>query len=201
MTPVEDNLERPALDELQHRRLRALLDEILPRNRFYARKFAEAGLTAAAVRAPADLARLPFTTKPDLIADQERHPPYGSVLTYPVSRYCRLHQTSGTSGRPLRWLDTPASWGWMLDCWDAKYRIAELGPADRFFFPFSFGPFLGFWTAFEAAARQGSLCLPAGGMSTSARLRFLLDNEVTVVLCTPTYGLRMAEVAREEGID
>src|SRR5262249_31642212 len=133
--------------------------------------------------------------------DQERHPPYGSVLTYPVSRYCRLHQTSGTSGRPLRWLDTPASWGWMLDCWDAKYRIAEPGPGDRFFFPFSVGPFLGFWTAFEAAARQGSLCLPAGGMSTSARLRFLLDNEVTVVFCTPTYGLRMAEVAREEGLD
>jgi phenylacetate-CoA ligase len=69
------------------------------------------------------------------------------------------------------------------------------------FFAFSFGPFLGFWTAFEAAARRGHLCLPAGGMSSGARLRFLLDNQATVVLCTPTYALRLAEVAQEERID
>src|SRR5262249_43616203 len=69
------------------------------------------------------------------------------------------------------------------------------------FFPFSFGPFLGFWTAFEAAAQRGYLCLPGGGMSSGARLRFLLDNAVTVVFCTPTYALHLAEVARTEGID
>src|SRR5262249_16838586 len=122
-------------------------------------------------------------------------------LTYPLARYCRLHQTSGTSGRPLRWLDTAESWDWLLDCWDAFYRIVGLWPDDRLFFAFSFGPFLGFWTAFEAAARRGPPCLPGGGMSSVARLRFLLDHEVSVVHCTPTYALRLAEVAREEGID
>ena len=189
------------LANLQADRLRALIYEILPRNRFYARKFAQAGLDAAAVQTPADLARLPFTTKAELLADQADHPPYGTGLTYPVSRYCRLHQTSGTLGRPLRWLDTAESWDWVLICWQAIFAIVGVGPGDRLFFPFSFGPFLGFWAAFEAAARLSCLRLPGGGMSSSARLRFLLDNEATVVLCTPTYALRLADVAREEGID
>ncbi len=190
----------PALVDLQLDRLRAQLAHILPHNRFYARKFA--GFDPASLRAPADVTRLPFTTKAELIADQDAHPPYGTALTYPVERYCRLHQTSGTtSGRPLRWLDTPESWDWMLHCWTLHYQFAGVGPQDRLFFPFSFGPFVGFWAGFEAAARQGWFCLPGGGMGSAARLRFMLENQATVVLCTPTYALRLAEVARAEGLD
>jgi len=198
---ASDFLERSALSELQAARLRALLAEVLPRNAFYARKFAAAGVAAASIAHPNDLARLPWTTKAELLADQEAHPPYGLGLTYPRERYCRLHQTSGSSGRPLRWLDTPESWQRLLDTWDTIYEIVGLRPDDRLFFPFSFGPFLGFWTAFEAATRQGRLCLAGGGMSSGARLRFLLDNQATVVLCTPTYALHLAEVARIEGMD
>jgi phenylacetate-CoA ligase len=195
----QDHLDRHALEILQRERLRALLDEILPANPFYARKLA--GCTADSIGSLEDLQRLPFTTKSELLADQENHPPYGQMLTYATSRYNRLHQTSGTLGRPLRWLDTPQSWNWMLDCWEQMYRIAGIRADDRLFFPFSFGPFLGFWTAFDAAARRGALCLPGGGMSSGARLRFLLENQATVVLCTPTYALRLAEVAREERIN
>jgi phenylacetate-CoA ligase len=198
--PRED-LGRADLGRLQQERLAALLREVLPRNRFYQRKLAAAGLSADDLQGPDGLSRLPFTTKAELLADQEAHPPYGEILTYPLERYSRFHQTSGTSGRPLRWLDTPESWAWAVGCWEAFYRIARIGPEDRLCFAFSFGPFLGFWTAFEAASRLGCLCLPAGGMSSGARLRFLRDNRATVVLCTPTYALRLAEVAREEGID
>jgi len=196
-----DDIEQAELTDWQAQRLSYLLREIFPANRFYARKFREAGVDVAALSLPADLARLPFTTKAELLDDQARHPPYGEILTYPVERYSRLHQTSGTSGRPLRWLDTPESWSRLLDCWVTMFGMAGVGPSDRLFFPFSFGPFLGFWTAFEAASRMGCLCLPGGGLSSSARLRFLLDNEATVVLCTPTYALRLAEVAQGEGID
>lgn len=196
-----DFLDRPTLASVQQERLRALLEEVLPRNPFYARKLREAGLVPEAVRSPEEFRRLPFTTKEDLVRDQMAHPPYGQVLTYPRDRYCRLHQTSGTQGQPLRWLDTPESWRWLLGCWESIFRIIGLEPGERLFFPFSFGPFLGFWTAFEAAARLGYLCLPGGGMTSGARLRFLLDNEATAVFCTPTYALRLAEAAREEGID
>src|SRR5215469_16537937 len=97
---------RMRLTTVQRERFDALLAEIVPRNAFYAARLAGAD--------PADFARLPLTTKADLLADQAAHPPYGTVLTYPRERYCRLHQTSGTSGRPLRWLDTRESWDWML---------------------------------------------------------------------------------------
>ena len=69
-------------------------------------------------RAFEDFTRLvPFTTKTELIEDQKAHPPYGSNLTFPLERYTRFSQTSGTSAAPLRWLDTPESWEWMLDNW------------------------------------------------------------------------------------
>ncbi len=195
-----ENLSRLELTRRQEDRLR-LLAQSLPRNRFYADKLAVAEIAPANLRSLADLQRLPFTTKVELLRDQEQYPPYGRVLTEDLSRYRRLHQTSGTSGQPLRWLDTEAGWEALLGTWAAFFRIVGLRSDARAFFPFSFGPFLGFWTAFEAACRHGCLCLPGGGMSTVARLRFLLDNRATVVFCTPTYALRLAEVARQEGID
>ena len=121
-------LDRPALTRLQGERLAALLDALLPANRFYAAKFAAAGLTAADVRAPADLARLPFTTKEEVVADQAAHPPYGTRLTFPPERYVRLHQTSGTSsGRPLRCLDTPGHAMHHHCIWDEASRAFFTG--------------------------------------------------------------------------
>ena len=179
---------------------RELLAEVLPRNRFYARKLGQ--LRPADFQAPADLFRLPFTTKTELIADQSEHPPYGDILTFPLERYSRLHQTSGTtSGKALCWLDTPESWANLLRCWQDSFPYMGLTALDRFFFPFSFGPFIGFWSAFEAASQAGFLCIPGGGMTSTARLRMLMDHEATVVCCTPTYALHLAELAAKEGID
>jgi phenylacetate-CoA ligase len=199
--PDQDPRDREELARLQGQRLRAMLAEVLPANAFYGERFARANIPPAEIRTPSDLSRLPFVTKADLLADQAARPPYGRVLTYPRERYSRMHQTSGTSGPPLRWLDTPESWDWCLDCWRRNYDIIGLRSDDRLFFPFSFGPFLGFWTAFEAASRRGNLCLPGGGMSSGARLRYMLENQATIVLATPTYALRLAEVAREEKIE
>jgi phenylacetate-CoA ligase len=196
-----DRGTREELEALQARRLSALLAEILPHNRFYICKLVEAGLEPEDLRTPADLQRLPFTTKAELLADQEQHPPYGEVHTYPLHRYTRLHQTSGSTGRPLRWLDTPESWNWCLDNWRQIYDMVGVTPEDRLFFAFSFGPFLGFWTAFDAAARLGFFGFPAGGMSSVARLRALVETQATIALCTPTYALRLAEIADAEGID
>ncbi len=203
MSSLPAGLLQASTEELQAylwRRLRRLLEYTLARNGFYARKLA--GFHLGDLKSWDDFRRLPFTTKAELAADQEAHPPYGSHLAEPLDRYSRLHQTSGTStGRPLRWLDTPESWEWLLRCWQWNYRLLGLRRGDRLFFPFSFGPFLGFWTAFEAAARQGWFCLSGGGMPTTARLRCICDHGCTVVFATPTYALHMAEVAAREGID
>jgi phenylacetate-CoA ligase len=185
----------PSLAALHADRLRALF-AVLPENPFYSRKFSARSTQQSA------LSRLPFTTKAELIADQAARPPYGTVLTFPLAHYTRLHQTSGTTtGRPLCWLDTPESWQWIIDVWRQKFEMMGLRAGDRLFFPFSFGPFLGFWGAFAAAEACGYLPLPGGGMSSAARLRFMLEHTTTVIFCTPSYALHLAEVADVEGIN
>ncbi|MPY89824.1 MAG: AMP-binding protein [Luteitalea sp.] len=183
---------------MQGRRLRQLVKEIYGRNPFYTHKLKQAGIEIDALRLPDDLAELPLTTKPELVADQAMHPPWGTVLTEPIDHYTRYSQTSSTTDRPLRWLDTNASWQWTLECWKAVYRGARVTRADRVFFPFSFGPFLGFWTAFDAGSQVGALCVPGGGMPSQLRLAVIDGVAATVVCCTPTYALRLAEAACEE---
>ncbi len=187
-------MTREQIQRHQSAGLIRLLQQLVPANRFWTKKWQLAGVDLAHL----DFAQLPLTTKAELVEDHQAHPPYGSNLTFHVGAYSRFCQTSGTTGQPLRWLDTPESWQWMLGCWEQIFEMAGLRADDRLAFPFSFGPFLGFWAAFEGAARLGRLCLPGGGMSSEARLKFIEENQATVVCCTPTYALRLAEVAADE---
>jgi phenylacetate-CoA ligase len=184
------------LRAMQLDRLQTGLRDVLSTNAFW-----RARLTG--VRGWDDFDRLPLTTKSELIADQAARPPFGTNLTYPLDRYVRLHQTSGSSGdRPLRWLDTAESWDWWQRVWsDHVYPAAGVTAADRVFFAFSFGPFIGFWSAFGGTERLGALAISGAAMTTEQRLRNLFDVGATVLLSTPTYALRMADVARELGLD
>ena len=123
-----DHPDRSRIDALQARKLEALTREVLTHNTFYRSRLEPLGFTADRPPALEDLARLPVTTKGELVEDQRGHPPFGTNLTYPVSRYTRLHQTSGTTGEPLRWLDTPESWKWWLDCWEEIYTAPAAKP-------------------------------------------------------------------------
>src|SRR5215471_3414708 len=184
-----ETLDRAQLRDLQLRKLQALVEEIVPRNAFYSAKLG----ADASVAGWEDFAKLPFTTKAEIAEDQLATPPYGTNVTYPLERYIKLHQTSGTNGKaPIRLLDTEESWDWWARCWGHVYRGAGVGPGDRVFFAFSFGPFIGFWAAYEGTRKVGALTIPGGGMQTDQRLQTMLDNDVTVVCCTPTYALRMA---------
>jgi phenylacetate-CoA ligase len=178
-------------------RLSGLLQYIYGRNPFYTNKLDAAGIDLSSLRFPGDLSKLPFTTKRELIADQQASPPWGTNLSEPLDTYTRYNQTSSTTGSPLRWLDTNKSWQWMLECWKTVYAGAKVDAHDRILFPFSFGPFLGFWTAFEAGCQIGAHCIPAGGMSSQARISMIGALKPTVLCCTPTYALRLLEAAAE----
>jgi phenylacetate-CoA ligase len=193
--------DRAAIESRQLARVRALLARLVPHNRFYTQKLAAARLSGGLSSLAEFFARVPFTTKQELVDDQREYAPYGTNLTFPLECYTRFSQTSGTTGVPLRWLDTTESWNWMVKNWGHVLHASGVTPKDRIFFAFSFGPFLGFWTAFEAGVHLGCMCLPGGGMSSLARLRAILDNQVTVLCCTPTYAMRLAEVAAAEKID
>ena len=193
-----EQLDRSRLAECQGRRFSELLQAIHGRNLFYTRKLQDAGVDISSLRFPEDFKKLPLTTKAELNADQAASPPWGTALTEPLGRYTRYCQTSSTTGRPLRWIDTNESWQWLLECWKAVYRGARVKPGDRVFFPFSFGPFLGFWAGFEAGPQIGLHCVPGGGMSSQIRLSMIETIGATVVCCTPTYALRLAEIAEHE---
>jgi len=193
---VRSTTDPDELRDLQLAKLRTGLAEVLAANAFWRERLHD-------VRGWGDFERLPFATKADLLADQAAHPPFGTNLTYPLERFVRLHQTSGSSGdQPLRWLDTAESWEWWLEIWaEHVYRAAGVKAGDRVFFAFSFGPFVGFWSAFGGAQRLGALCISGGAMTSEQRLRNMLDLRATVLLSTPTYALRLADVANELGLD
>jgi len=193
-------MNRRDIETRQLRALNRLIADVANGNPFYGPRLERAGLAGGADSLARFRAAMPFTTKAELVEDQSRHRPWGTCLTYPLERYTRYSQTSGTTGEPLRWLDTQESWSAMVDCWVTVLRESGVTSSDRIFFAFSFGPFLGFWTAFEAGVRLGCLCLPGGGMSNAARARAIVDNGATVLCCTPTYAIRLGEAAAEEGV-
>jgi phenylacetate-CoA ligase len=199
--PPENHPRRQVIAQRQVELLRPLLRGLIPENPFYTAKFEAAEVPAKVGHLGDFYERFPFTTKAELSADQLAHPPYGTNLTFPLERYTRCHQTSGTAGPPLRWLDTTDSWEWMLQNWSIIFRASSITASDVAFFAFSFGPFIGFWLAFEAAQRLGLRCIAGGGMSSAARLRNIFDHGATVLFCTPTYALHLMEVAAENGLN
>ena len=186
----------------QLHRFREMLAPVLKTNAFYRQKLTAAGITHPNdVQTLTDYQQLPFTTKEELSADQVSHPPYGTNLTFPLEQYTCLHRTSGTTGAPLRWLDTAESWDWWGKCWGEVYRGAGVTSADRLMIAFSFGPFIGFWSAYHGAQQLGALIIPNGGMTSEQRIRTILSNDITVLIATPTYALRLVEVAEQDGIN
>jgi len=193
---ARETLDRDALERLQEEKLR-FLARALATNPFYKEKLGSPERIASLK----ELESAPFTTKDELVEAQRLHPPYGNLLTYPLARYRYLHQTSGTSGRPLVWLDTEEDWETWMRAWGHVYRGSGVTEEDVVFCAFSFGPYLAHWTAMEGARRLGALAVSGGGMSSLQRLRAILDHRVTVVVATPTYALHLAEVARQNEID
>ena len=146
-----------------------------------------------------ELASLPLLTKEQLLGEAAGRP--ARVFDLPRERYTRLHQTSGTRGFPMTVLDTPKDWAWWLDCWDHVLDAAGVEQSDVAMMAFSFGPFIGFWTANDALVRRGASVVPGGGMTSQQRIQMILDHRCTVLCCTPTYALHLGAVAEKQGVD
>jgi phenylacetate-CoA ligase len=190
---------RSAIHERQLKRLQHMLETVLSANEFYRKKFLAQG--SCDINSIESLKNLPFTTKNELVEDQMHNPPFGTDLTFPPERYIRIHQTSGTTGKPMYWLDTEESWKWWAECWKVILDAAGVQPEDRIYFAFSFGPFIGFWAGWEGARKVGVMAVSGGGQSTAQRLKAIIDYGATALICTPTYALHMASEARNAGID
>jgi len=202
VTPFEERqriqqLDRAALSELQLEKLNQLLQDTRANNGFYQRKLV--GCPERLDRLD-QLASLPFTYKEELLPEPGDEY-FATNRTYDVDRCVRFHQTSGTRGRPLGVLDTADDWQWWIEAWQYVLDSADVTPDDRALLAFSFGPFVGFWSAFDALTTRGVLVIPGGGLSSLARLELIQHAQVTVLCCTPTYALHLAEVAAEHPIN
>jgi hypothetical protein len=182
-----EQLARHQLD-----RLNVLLQQILPDNHFYAEKLAGLRLPLESLD---QLSAMPYTYKDELATAHRGD--LAANLTWPLDRYTRFHRTSGTRGRPLVVPDTARDWQWWIDTWQYVLDVAGLESEDRALMAFSFGPFIGFWSAFDAVLARGALAIPGGGLSTLARLELIESAGVTALFCTPTYAMHLLEIAEQ----
>ena len=201
-------MPRDAVERLQLEKLNALL-ECVSQRPFYEPRLRSLKLP---LRSLDQLDEIPLLTKQQLEpqghagADssmrmpRERGGVAGKVFDLPREQYVRFHQTSGTHGWPMPVLDTPRDWQWWLECWQYVLDAAAVSSADVAMMAFSFGPFIGFWTAHDALVSRGAMVVPGGGMSSESRLRTLADQGCTVLCCTPTYALHLANVAEQLGV-
>lgn len=201
LEPEIERRSRAAMTRWQSERLRAQVRHAAAHSPFYRRKFRAAGVTPARIRTLDDLRNLPFTTKDELKENQAAGPPWGDVLAVPLAEVLRVHLTSATTGRPLAFLDTREDWYGFYHSYARSLYAYGVRKADMVMAAFSYGPWIGYWSGFYAAQDLGCLVFPVGGLSTDQRIDALLTYPITVLGCTPSYALFLAEHAAKKGID
>jgi phenylacetate-CoA ligase len=188
---------REKLEAYQLERLNQLLAGVRHQNPFYRSRLA---MVPDPLRSLAEWSSVPMTDKKELSAQADEHG-FGPHHTFDRSEYVRLHRTSGTSGRPLIIMDRAIDWEWWIEVWKYTLDAAQIEPTDVVFMAFSFGPFVGFWSATDACLRRGCLLIPGGGLSTVARLDLIQATRSTALFCTPSYALHLADEATRRGMN
>lgn len=181
---------------LQLERLREGLARVAAAVPFYAQKLRETGVCAQEIRSLDDLARLPFTTKDDL----RDHYPFG-LLAVPMNCVVRVHASSGTTGKPTVVAYTRND----IELWSQMmarvFAAAGVTEHDRVHNAFGYGLFTGGLGLHYGAEKIGAAVIPVSGGNTKRQLMILRDFGSTVLCCTPSYALLIAETAREEALD
>jgi phenylacetate-CoA ligase len=201
LEPEIERRSRAAMTRWQAARVREQVRHAAAHSPFYRRKLKTAGVDAARVRTLDDLRRLPFTTKDELKDNQASVPPWGDLLAVPLPEVTRVHLTSATTGRPLAFLDTADDWRGFYHSYARSLHAFGVRKRDMVMAAFSYGPWIGYWSGFYAAQDLGCLVFPVGGLSTDQRIDALLTYPITVLGCTPSYALFLAEHAAKKGID
>ncbi len=198
--PKVETLERPALEALQLAKLGEQIAWAKQRSPWFERTLAD--VHPGQLRSLADLGSLPMLTRQQWMDSQFAHPPYGELPTIGGEGAIRVHTTSGTTGKgPLRALDSRKDWAWIAEMWAYGIWGCGVRPGDTAYIAFGYGSFIGFWGLHYAMEKIGVLNVPGGAQTTEMRVRQIVDFQATVVASTPTYALRLAQEARELGID
>jgi phenylacetate-CoA ligase len=189
-------LPRSRIEVLQLKRLRAGVDRVSRAVPFYREKLTETAMTAGAIRSLEDLARLPFTTKSDLRDNY----PFG-LLAVPMREVIRVHASSGTTGKPTVVAYTRND----IDLWSElmarSLTAAGVTADDVVHNAYGYGLFTGGLGFHYGAEKLGAAVIPVSGGNTKRQLMLMRDFGSTVLCCTPSYSLLLAEAAEIEGVN
>jgi phenylacetate-CoA ligase len=191
-----ETLPRPALEALQLKRLKAMVERVYTRVPFYRQALDKAGIKPGQINSLADLQRLPFTYKQDMRDSY----PYG-MFAANMEDIVRIHASSGTTGKPTVVGYTRKD----IDTWSElmarSFVAAGAHKGDIIHNSYGYGLFTGGLGAHYGAEMLGASVIPMSGGNTKKQIMIMKDFGSTVLTCTPSYSLYMAEAAREEGID
>jgi phenylacetate-CoA ligase len=201
--PFLETLPRDELVHIEIKRFREAMAFAIKHCQMYQDKFKEAGISPEEIKTLDDIRKIPLTDKEELRRAQECGEPflYGKTLATGLTELCTLRQTSGTTGRPVYVPDTYRSWQWRIEPWTSMLYMMGFREMDRVFIPFGYNVYVAFWSAHYAAEKLGCEVVPGGALDTKARIQKMIEVQPTALICTPTYGLHMAEVAKEVGIN
>jgi len=197
-----ERASRAEIVALQGRLLRAQVENAWKNVPFYRKRWEAAGVQPEDIRTPADLVKLPLVTKEDFEQDLRENPPFGSYQgnANPV----RIHASSGTTGAPKPFFHTQADLDRIAELSARRLRAQGVTPNDLVQVTLPFSLYIGGPIAIEGAMKLGACVLATGtgAMTPSRRQVEIARLWRTTVLCsTPSYALRLAEVAREMGLD
>ncbi|HUT49442.1 MAG TPA: AMP-binding protein [Alphaproteobacteria bacterium] len=197
-----ETLPREKLDALHLTKLRLLLRYAYDNSTFYRRKYDEAGLKPEDVRSLDDFKRkVPITDKTDFLHIQQERPPYGDTAALPLELVVHHCETSGTTGVPLAIPYSAYDTERYGEPWCHAFWALGIRPEDSFYFAFNWGNFAGLWSTYWGVRRFGARLISGGGADTQGHVQNILRMKPTVLCATPTYALRIAEVAAEIGHD
>lgn len=191
-----ETMPRPALESLQLKRLQTVVERVYNNVPFYRRSFDNAGITPGDVKGLDDLQRLPFTTKQDMRDSY----PY-DLFAAPMEEIVRIHASSGTTGKPTVVGYTRKDIDTWADLMARTLVTAGAHKGDIIHNAYGYGLFTGGLGVHNGAERLGASVIPISGGNTKRQLMIMQDFGSTVVTCTPSYALFMAEEARSEGVD
>lgn len=199
-SPHLETLSRVQLEMVELARFRELLAFARSHCALYREKLSD--IDPRSINSREDLKAIPLTTKEDLRAFQEIGPhPYGGILAVDMAKVTTFRQTSGTTGRPVYVPETYESWQWRVEVWCHILYMAGFRERHRVFLPFGYNVYVAFWEAHYAAEKLGCEVVPGGALDTRGRIQKIQEVKANAMMCTPTYGLHMAEEAKAMGVD
>ncbi len=191
-----ETMPRETMSKLQGERLKTLIGRVANTSPFYKKKFAEAGVSEDDINSIDDITKLPFTTKEELRFNY----PWG-MFTVPLKDVVRIHASSGTTGKPVVGGYTRTDLKMWKEVMARTLAAASVTADDVVHNGYGYGLFTGGLGFHLGAEAVGATVVPASAGLTKRQLMLMEDFEATVLACTPSYSLVIAEEAAAEGID